>query len=161
MSLLTLSRVLVLAFLQLPLLPTIEATHFRLKDAPQSNASAPVAKARCVMEVLTNLEGVDFFKYMEEVFRAIRKSWLADMPPSLEKGIQGVNQVEFHLLQDGSIAKDSLKMISPAGKSDFDAASLQAVRDTPQLGHLPKAFSKPLIVLRFTFYYNVPPPGEK
>jgi TonB family protein len=51
------------------------------------------------------------------------------MPPSIEKGQQGTNTIEFRVLQDGSVPKDSLRVVEHSGKSDFDAASLQGVRE--------------------------------
>jgi TonB family protein len=80
------------------------------------------------------------------------------MPASLVKGQQGKNIVEFRVLQDGSVPKEFLKIALSSEKSDFDAASLQGVSDAAPFNHLPESFSKPYIVLRFTFYYNLPPP---
>jgi TonB family protein len=88
----------------------------------------------------------------------VKKRWYANMPPSIEKGQQGTNTIEFLVLQDGSVPKDSLRMVENSGKSDFDAASLQGVREVMPFNPLPAPFSKPFIVLRFTFYYNVPIP---
>ena len=81
------------------------------------------------------------------------------MPPSVEKGEQGVNSVEFHILQNGTVPKDSVKMGFQSGKTALDAASLQAVREAAPINHLPDKFSQPFIVLRITFYYNVKPPN--
>ncbi len=78
-------------------------------------------------------------------------------PPSIEKGLQGKNTVEFRILRDGNIQKDSLKMIASSQKSELDTASLGAVREAAPFGHLPENFSEPFIVLRMTFYYNLLP----
>jgi outer membrane biosynthesis protein TonB len=48
-------------------------------------------------------------------------------------------------------------MVRSSEKSDFDAASSQAVREAAPFNHLPQKFSKPFIEVRFTFYYNVAP----
>jgi len=80
------------------------------------------------------------------------------MPASFEKGQQGTNAVEFHVLKDGSIPTDSIKMVVSSENIDFDAASLQAVQGAAPFNHLPEKFSKPFIALRFTFYYNVSVP---
>jgi hypothetical protein len=52
----------------------------------------------------------------------------------------------------------SLSVIASSNKSDFDAASLHGIQEAAPFKHLPEKFSKPFIVLRFTFYYNVPIP---
>ncbi len=49
-------------------------------------------------------------------------------------------------------------MVLSSGKSDFDASSLQGIREALPFGHLPEKFAQPFIVLRFTFYYNLPIP---
>jgi hypothetical protein len=43
-------------------------------------------------------------------------------------------------------------------KSDFGAASVEGIQEAVPLGHLPEKFSKPFILLRFTFYNNLPVP---
>ena len=78
-------------------------------------------------------------------------------PPSIEKGLQGKNTVEFRILRDGNIQKDSLKVLASSQKSELDTASLGAVREAAPFGHLPENFSEPFIVLRMTFYYNLLP----
>jgi hypothetical protein len=35
---------------------------------------------------------------------------------------------------------------------------LQGLQEAAPFNHLPEKFSKPFIVLRFTFYYNLPIP---
>ena len=122
----------------------------------QSTPSLPKgAAAGCGMEMLTDTKGIDFKPYIHNVYLSVKKSWFASMPPSVGKGQQGVNAVEFRILQDGNVPKDFLKMTSASGKNDFDAASVQAVREAAPFSHLPEKFSQPFITLRFTFYYNV------
>jgi TonB family protein len=124
----------------------------------QHNGPPSRGSAGCGMLLKTDTEGIDFNLYMRDTYLSVKKRWFANMPPSLEKGQQGTNAVEFHVLKDGSVPKDSIKMVVSSEKSDFDAASLQAVQEAAPFNHLPEKFSKPFIVLRFTFYYNVPIP---
>src|SRR5215469_14382237 len=70
------------------------------------------AAAGCGMEMLTDTKGIDFKPYIHDVYLSVKKSWFASMPPSVGKGQQGVNAVEFRILQDGSVPKDFLKMTS-------------------------------------------------
>jgi outer membrane biosynthesis protein TonB len=48
-----------------------------------------------------------------------------------------------------------MKIIVSSEKSDLDAASLQGIREAAPFKHLPELFSKPFIVLRLSFYYNL------
>jgi TonB family protein len=153
----TASRLLMLTVLASISIQTTETAAFPKQDVSQPSGSAQVPKVSCGMQLLTNTEGVDFGRYLEEVYRSVKKSWFANMPPSVEKGKQGANQVEFRVLQGGNIPKDSLKVVVSSQKSDFDAASVQAIREAAPFRHLPEKFSQPFIVMRFTFYYNLAP----
>jgi TonB family protein len=145
---------LMLAFLALTQFHNIETPAPLKRDAlPQS----PVPKASAGIELLTDPEGVDFNACLRELYLSIRKNWYANMPASVEKGNQGVNSVQFHVLRDGNVPKDSVELLYHSGKSDLDAASLQAIREAAPFGHLPEKFSQPFIALRVTFYYNVAP----
>jgi TonB family protein len=152
------SRVLVLVLLASTQFRILEVAFKSNQDAPQQNGSVLRGNAACVLEMRTDTEGVDFNSYLRDVYLSVKKRWLANMPSSLEKGQQGKNTVEFRVLQDGSVPKDSVKIVLSSEKSDFDAASLQGVREAAPFSHLPESFSKPYIVVRFTFYYNLPIP---
>jgi TonB family protein len=128
------------------------------QDAPQHNGPVSRDSAASTIEMRTDAEGVDFNSYLRDVYISVRKRWVAKMPASLVKGQQGKNIVEFRVLQDGSVPKEFLKIALSSEKSDFDAASLQGVSDAAPFSHLPESFLKPYIVLRFTFYYNLPIP---
>jgi len=127
-------------------------------NPPQQNAPASRAAARCAVTMLSDKEGVDFNSYLRDAALSVNRRWFANMPPSIEKGQQGTNTIEFQVLQDGTVPKDFLKMTMRSGKSDFDAASFEGIQEAAPFGHLPEKFSKPFIVLRFTFYYNLPVP---
>jgi TonB family protein len=127
--------------------------------AQQQNRSPSkgVGSAGAGLEVLSDTEGVDFNSYLRDVYVSVKKHWFAIMPPSVVMGQQGANTVEFRILQDGNVPTDSMFIVS-SGKSDFDAASLEAIKEAAPFKRLPELFSKPLIVLRFSFYYNLPVP---
>jgi TonB family protein len=127
-------------------------------NPPQQNAPASRATAGCAIIMLSDTEGVDFNFYLRDVYLSVKKRWFANMPPSVEKGQQGTNTVEFRVLRDGTVPRDSLKMTVRSEKSDFDAASIEGIQEAAPFGHLPEKFSKPSIVLRFTFYYNLSVP---
>jgi TonB family protein len=155
----TVARGLVLAFLASTQFQTLETTvAYQSKDVPpQSSNSAPKVGAGCTIELFSGREGVNFDPYLREVYLSVKKRWFANMPPSIEKGQQGKNTVEFRVLQDGNVPKDSVKMVSSSEKSDFDAVSLETIGDAAPFNHLPEKFSKSYIVVRFTFFYNLSP----
>jgi TonB family protein len=151
------SRILMLALLASSQFHALDVAFKSNRDA-QQNGAAFRSTAGCAMQMQTDTEGVDFNSYLRDVYVSVKTRWFANMPPSLEKGQQGKNTVEFRVLRDGSVPKDSLKVMLSSDKSDFDAASLQGVKEAAPFNHLPVAFSKPDIVLRVTFYYNLPIP---
>jgi TonB family protein len=128
------------------------------KRASQQSATPAKGTLGGGIEMLTDTEGVDFNSYLRDVYLSIKKRWFANMPASVQIGQQGTNTVEFRILQDGTVPKDSIKLTVRSEKSDLDAASVAGIREAAPLGHLPEKFTKPFIVLRFTFYYNVPIP---
>ena len=93
-------RVLVLAILASTQFQTLETTvRYQNKDAPPlaSNSVSKVGRAGCTMELLSDTDGVDFNPYLRELHLAVKKRWFANMPPSIEKGQQGKNTVEFRV----------------------------------------------------------------
>jgi TonB family protein len=158
MSFRSLARLLVLlSLVSMQCLEPVYSAGSSKRPSPQSTSPAK-GRAASGIEMLTDTEGVDFNSYLRDVYLSVKKHWFANMPPSVEKGQQGTNTIEFHVLQDGSVPKDSIKIVTSSKKSDFDAASLQGLQEAAPFNHLPEKFSKPFIVLRFTFYYNLPIP---
>ena len=110
--------------------------------------------------MLSDSEGVNFNEYLRGVYLSVKKSWFENMPATVSLGNQGINSVEFRILQNGSVPQDFVRMVRKSKKSDLDAASLRAVRGAGSFSHLPLKFSQPFIALRFTFYYNIKPPKQ-
>jgi TonB family protein len=152
----TISRLSVAGLLFFASSQTLATATFPSKGAPQQNGPVSRGFVACAIEMRTDAEGVDFSSYLRGVYVSVKKSWFGNMPPSIEKGQQGKNIIEFRVLRDGNVPKDSLKMVLSSEKSDFDIASLQGIREAAPFSHLPGNFSQPFIVLRFTFYYNLP-----
>jgi TPR repeat protein len=122
----------------------------------QKTGPSSTGVATSGIQMLSDTEGVDFNSYLREVYVSVKKRWFANMPASIEKGQKGVNIVEFRILRDGSVPKNAVKMLVSSQKSDFDAASLQGISEAAPFSHLPELYSEPFIVLRITFYYNLP-----
>ncbi len=161
MSFHAVTRLLVLTLLTSTHFQALESLlAFRSKDLPsQSSGSASKnQELRAGIEVLTYTEGVDFNAYLRGLYLSVRDKWRASMPQSVLLGQQGINSVQFRVLQDGKVPEDSLRLVSSSEKKDLDEASLRAIRKAAPFGHLPEKFSQPFIELRMTFYYNVGPP---
>lgn len=123
-----------------------------------SGDSAQHDKSGFTFEILSDHEGIDFNATLREICLSVKQSWFEHMPPSALLGNEGVNTVEFRILQEGNIPEDSVKMTLRSNKTDLDAASVQAIRKARSVSHLPEKFSQPFIVVRSTFYYNSSPP---
>jgi len=132
-------------------------THLPKDAPPQSIEASKYPTVAIAIDMVSDDGGVDFNAYLREVYSSVYKNWVSYIPRSIEKGLQGKNTVEFHILQHGNVPKDSLKMIVSSGKDELDAASLGAVREAAPFNPLPEKFSEPFIVLRMTFYYNLKP----
>jgi Gram-negative bacterial TonB protein C-terminal len=150
------NRLLLLAILVSASFLTVRTVALPNGDVPQSAGSTPKhAQTGCGLEMLTDTEGIDFNTYLRTVSISIRQNWYAVMPPSVETGQQGVNRVEFRVMQDGKIPEDFLELTEHSGKEDLDKASLTTIRALAPFGRLPEKFSQPFIALRITFYYNM------
>jgi TonB family protein len=155
----TINRLSVVGLLLSASLQTVGTATFANRDVPQSSGSGANGRtAGCAMRILSDTNGVDFNPYLRELHVSVKKHWFAVMPQSVQLGEQGITGVEFNVLQDGSVPKDSLKLVSGSGKASLDDASLDAVRKAAPFSHLPEKFSQPFIALRLTFYYNLPIP---
>jgi TonB family protein len=155
--------VLVIALLAFTQFQAIRITlsHQKKEVPAQPPKSAPKGTAACTIELLNATDGVDFNPYLRDVYLSVKRRWFAVMPPSVGKGEQGYNTVEFRVSRDGNIAKDSVRMASSSRKADFDAASLEAIREAAPFSHLPEKFSNPYIEFRFSFFYNLSPPKRQ
>ena len=157
MFILTANRLLLLAVLVSTPFHTAGTVVLPTTAVPQSAGSTPKhAQVRSGLEMLTDREGIDFNTYLRTVYISVRQNWFAIMPPSVQMGQQGVNSVEFRIMQDGKIPADFVKLTARSGKEDLDRASLTAIRALAPFDHLPEKFSQPFIALRITFYYNMP-----
>lgn len=107
--------------------------------------------------VLTDADVLDWKSYWTSIPTSIDKSWLSNVPESVQKGEQGKNSVTFRILRDGSVPADSVKLVSSSGTSELDEASRKAIHAAAPFGHLPEEFSQPFVQLCTVFYYNSRP----
>jgi TonB family protein len=126
-------------------------------SASQDEASGQTVRGTAEIEMLTRTEGVNFNSYLPKVYRATKKRWFASMPASVARGNEGINSVEFRILQDGTVPKEFMRIKASSGKADLDAASFAGIRTAAPFAKLPTDFTAPYIEVRFTFYYNLEP----
>lgn len=107
--------------------------------------------------VLTDADELDWKSYWTSIPTSINKSWLSNVPESVQKGEQGKNSVTFRVLRDGSVPDDSVKLVSTSGTTELDEASRKAIHAAAPFGHLPEEFSQPFVQLCTVFYYNSRP----
>ena len=135
-----------------------------LASKPQQDKQPePMGPARrgtvaLALEVLTDTEGVDFNDVVRSAYHAVRKACYENIPPSVEKGMQGTNTAEFRLMRNGTIAQDSIRLTVRSRKDELDTASLRAVHEADQFKIFPEKSSQPYLQVRFIFYYNLKPP---
>ena len=132
------------------------ATAGQRNDLPGPTSPSKDAQVRGELKVVTMVDMADASSYLQNVYRGVKKSWYAHMPASVKEGQQGKNSVEFQIMEDGSIPKDSVKLVSSSGKDDFDSASVRAIREAGPFGRLPEKSSQHPLTLRFSFSYNMP-----
>lgn len=154
----TANRLLLLAILISVPFTTVGTVVLPNSNVPQSVGAAPKpGNCGLELEMLTATEGIDFNKYLRHMYIWVRQDWFAVIPASVQTGHQGVNRLEFRVMQDGKVPKDFLKLTAPSGQEDLDKASVAAIRAAAPFGHLPEKFSQPFVALRITFYYNMAP----
>jgi hypothetical protein len=104
------NRILAVVLLASTLLQTLGAAETLQNKESQSTAAAPQTDSKPEVELLTDTEGIDFKPYMQAVYSAVRYRWLLAMPMPVKLGEQGRTVVKFHILQNGTVPADSVKM---------------------------------------------------
>jgi TonB family protein len=111
------------------------------------------------VEVLNSLpEGVDFERYVNNLYFSVRRNFLAKLPESSASEETGIVVVRVHIQVNGSLPEKSLRLVSSSGKKDMDDAVLSAIRTAAPFVHLPGASKLDLL---FTFYIKSIPPPQK
>jgi hypothetical protein len=129
----------------------------RQSDSPQNKGGSEHPKTSASIELLTDPQGVDLRPYLRTVFMSVKKTWNGVMPPSVDNGEKGVNSVEFHILRNGSVSKDSVRLMFGSNKPDLDKASMKAVIESSPFEPLPENLTSDFLALRIVFYYNTQP----
>jgi TonB family protein len=110
------------------------------------------------IEMLTDTEGIDFNDYLHRVYLIVQRNWYAVMPASVSLGDQGVVSLQFKITKDGVVPDGDPAQIFSSGKEPLDRAAFSSIRASNPFPPLPPGFKADHIELRFTYYYNLPPP---
>ena len=147
--------------------PNPGTQHERLISPPQQEGhlipprtSQPHAAA---LQVLSSTEGLDFRTYLDSLYFAIRRNFLAKIPASAAGGERGIVVIRFQIQKDGTLPDKSATILSSSGKKDLDAAALGAIRKAAPFAPLPERYIAATLDLQFSFYYNSEPqePAQK
>ena len=109
------------------------------------------------LEVVSDLGGVDFTKYLADLLATVRKNWPSVIPiearsPAKKKGCSAI---EFSVSSHGDVG--GLTVIASSGDEQLDRASWLAISSSAPFAPLPRGYPHPEIVLRFHFFYNLDP----
>lgn len=106
--------------------------------------------------ILSDTRGVDFGPYLTQVVIAVRNNWRRVTPDSVRLGEQGKVMVVFTILSNGDVPDGELKVVSSSGRSHLDRTAMTGILMSQPFQPLPPKFTGGKIVLRFSFFYNLP-----
>ena len=107
------------------------------------------------VQMLTATGGVDFNEFLAGLYKSVKIHWFAVMPAEVQLGSKGRATIRFAVKQDGSLEGDPEIEVS-AGKKQLDEAALHAIKHAAPFKQFPQGFSHPEVMLRMTFFYNLP-----
>lgn len=106
------------------------------------------------LEVVSDLAGVDFTKYLADLVTTVRRNWPSVIPiearPPVKK--RGCSAIEFSVSSYGDVG--GMRVTASSGDEELDRASRLAISNSTPFAPLPRGYPKPEIVLRFHFVYN-------
>jgi len=125
-----------------------------------SNGPARQGGADQGVKVLSDMQGVDFGKYLNRLLSDVRRNWLPLIPeecrPPLNK--QGITGVRFTILPDGKIG--AMHLDYSTHDVAIDRAAWGSITGLGQAQPLPKEFHGPNLELRIEFRINKDGQGE-
>ncbi|HLW99476.1 MAG TPA: energy transducer TonB [Candidatus Acidoferrales bacterium] len=127
---------------------------FTIREISSVELAPSLASA---LQILTPTEGVNFSPFMIHLYVTVKNNWFAKMPEEAKTGSKGKVTVRFRILEDGTLAEQSLSVDVSSGTKALDDAVVSAIRTSAPFEHLPEAFKGPNIELRLSFFYNLPP----
>lgn len=113
------------------------------------------------VEVLSDMQGVDFGPYLRRILSDIKRTWIPQIPeearPPLNK--QGETLIRFTILPDGTIG--AMHLDGSSQDTAIDRACWGGITGVGQFPPLPANFKGPNLELRIDFLTNKPMPGSQ
>ena len=134
-----------------------DLAHSGMRSGGGSRDSLPTGKGGNVgggVEVLSDMQGVDFNDYLRRLKMDVYRNWIPLLPEETEPPImkQGETFIRFTILPDGRIGN----MVLEGSSHDvaIDKAAWGSIVSEGQFPPLPKAFHGPNLELRFHYMVN-------
>src|SRR5579863_333094 len=108
------------------------------------------------LEVLSDMQGVDFSSYLARVLHDVKVNWYEVIPESAVMK-KGKVTIEFAILKDGKVA--GMHYVTSSGEIALVRAAYGGITGSNPFQPLPSEFRGQYLLLRFRFYYN-PGPGD-
>jgi TonB family protein len=121
---------------------------------PGLNLPPSAGRPLSSLELKSDPLGVDFKPYLIRVLATVRRNWFAIYPETARLGTRGKVVVKFSVSKDGSIPK--VVYSAQSGSRPLDEAAVAALSASNPLPPLPPEFKGQIVVLEFTFSYNIP-----
>jgi outer membrane biosynthesis protein TonB len=121
----------------------------------RSGASAPRgATAGGGVEVLSDMQGVDFTEYLKRLHRDIMRNWIPLLPEETEAPLykKGDTFIIVTILPDGKIG--DMRLDGSSHDVAIDKASWGSILSEGQFQALPSQFHGPNLILRFHYVVN-------
>lgn len=116
----------------------------------QSHPSSDVFQ----VQILSDVRGVDFNRYVEQVLATLRHNWVHLMPESARRGEKGVVFTTYQIYPDGSVRAPDPVLERTSGKKALHDAAVAAIRASIPFEPLPPQFHGPYLRLRIIFVCN-------
>jgi outer membrane biosynthesis protein TonB len=106
------------------------------------------------VQVLSDLQGVDFREYLQRVYNDVKRNWIPLLPEETQPPLlkQGETYVRFSILPDGSIGE--MHLDGPSGDVAIDKAAWGSIVSEGQFPPLPAKFHGPKLELRYHYIVN-------
>lgn len=108
------------------------------------------------VQVLSDMQGVDFDRYLARLLADVRRAWLPLIPEECNSPLfkQGITGVRFTIQPDGTIRAQEMRLDYSTHDVAIDRAAWGSIRSLGQTAPLPKEFHGPNLELRIEFRVN-------
>jgi hypothetical protein len=98
--------------------------------------------------------------YVRKVYALVRKSWFKHMPRDVKEGQKGLVVLRFKIQSDGTLREDDIRVEREFASEILLEKSLSALRQSAPFPAFPAGWTKPEIILTYTFEFSLTPHPE-